>query len=453
MQPLYRWREFDTLARGDRPHGDRARAAPDSLARTVSTLLRPSSAAVGAADVRARRVQRQRAQVDAGHARPRHAAGHLSGVSAFHHARGLGRRPDLAAPPRGAARAPRRVDHRWHQFSETGTPFGRRRASVLWCAGQDRQLSGRGDGRAVDRGAGVADRRAAVFAEGLDHRRRSPAVTQVPPGVIFQEKWRQALTLIRRARAAGLDVTAVLADAEFGDVTIFRRALHRWGLPYAVGVSRHLTVFPGTPAVHVPPTGRMGRPRSQLVLVHDVRPIAVRALALALPARAWRRVTWRNGTNRPWAARFAAVRVTPAHDWRDRRLAPEIWLLCEQDLGATPRTKYFFVNLPATASVKQLVRLAHQRWAIEQQYQELKTELGLDHFEGRSYPGWTHHVVLTAVAYAFLQRERMRRSVDPPLTFPAIRAIVQEIFTALLFAQQPDYYKRIQELQKIDLRI
>jgi len=75
-----------------------------------------------------------------------------------------------------------------------------------------------------------------------------------------------------------------------------------------------------------------------------------------LPARAWRQVTWRNGTNRPWAARFAAVRMTPAHDWRDRRLAP------------TPRTKYFFVDLPATASVKQLVRLAHQRWAIEQQY-------------------------------------------------------------------------------------
>jgi len=284
-----------------------------------------------------------------------------------------------------------------------------------------------------------------------DHDRR--AVAQIPAGTAFQEKWRQALTLIRRARATGLQITAVLADAEFGDVTAFRRALHRWRLPYAVGVSRHLTVFPGTPAVHVPPSGRLGRPRSQLVLVHDTRPIAVRALALALPPRAWRRVTWRNGTNRPWAARFAAVRVTPAHDWRDRRLAPEVWLLCEQDLGATPRTKYFFVALPATASVKQLVRLAHQRWAIEQQYQELKTELGFDHFEGRSYPGWQHHVALSAVAYAFLQKERMRHSVDPPLTFPGIRAIVQEIFTALLFAQQSDYFKRIQELQQINLRI
>ena len=279
------------------------------------------------------------------------------------------------------------------------------------------------------------------------------AVAHIPAGVSFQEKWRQALTLIRRARAAGLQITAVLADAEFGDVTAFRRALHRWRLPYAVGISRHLTVFPGTPAVHVPPSGRVGRPRSQLVLVHETRPIAVRALALALPARAWRRVTWRNGTNRPWAARFAAVRVTPANDWRDRRLASEVWLLCEQDLGATPRTKYFFVDLPASASMKQLVRLAHQRWAIEQQYQELKTELGFDHFEGRSYPGWQHHVVLTAVAYAFLQRERQRRGADESLTFPGIRAIVQEIFTALLLAQQPDYFKRFEELRQISLRI
>ncbi len=278
-------------------------------------------------------------------------------------------------------------------------------------------------------------------------------VARIPATAVFQEKWRQALTLIRRARAAGLQVTAVVADAEFGDITAFRRALHQWRLPYALGISRHLTVFRGTPAVHIPPRARMGRPRSQLVFRHKTRAISVRALALALPTRAWRRVTWRNGTNRRWAARFAALRVTPANEWRHRRLAPEVWLLCEQDLGLTPRIKYYFVHLPAAASLTQLVRLAHQRWAIEQQYMELKTELGLDHFEGRSYPGWHHHVVLTAVAYAFLQRERMRRDADPALTLPAVRAIVTEIFTALLFAQKPWYLKRIQELQKIQLRI
>jgi SRSO17 transposase len=100
----------------------------------------------------------------------------------------------------------------------------------------------------------------------------------------------------------------------------------------------------------------------------------------------WRIVTWRNGVNRPWRARFTSLRITPAHDWRRRQHAPEVWLLCERDLGSTPRAKYYLVDLPATASLKALVHLAHQRWAIEQQYRELKDELGLDHFEGARCP-------------------------------------------------------------------
>src|SRR5712692_3190717 len=99
-------------------------------------------------------------------------------------------------------------------------------------------------------------------------------VARIPATAVFQEKWRQALTLIRRARAAGLQVTAVVADAEFGDITAFRRALHQWRLPYALGISRHLTVFRGTPAVHIPPRARMGRPRSQLVFRHKTPAIS-----------------------------------------------------------------------------------------------------------------------------------------------------------------------------------
>ncbi|OFW19194.1 MAG: hypothetical protein A3H97_23765 [Acidobacteria bacterium RIFCSPLOWO2_02_FULL_65_29] len=104
-----------------------------------------------------------------------------------------------------------------------------------------------------------------------------------------------------------------------------------------------------------------------------------------------------------------------------------------------------------TATLGQLVRLAHQRWAIEQQYQELKTELGLDHFEGRTFPGWHRHVVVTAITYTFLQAERRRG--ETALTFPALRAIVQEIFTAYLFAQRPHYLKRIEALRSVQLRI
>jgi hypothetical protein len=165
-------------------------------------------------------------------------------------------------------------------------------------------------------------------------------------------------------------------------------------------------------------------------------------------------------------AREVGTGATNVTHWSKGHPAPglEFWPSIIRFLGFDPRPQAKTIaealvryqkgrGMSSDAIDEGLVRLAHQRWAIEQQYQELKTELGLDHFEGRSYPGWTHHVVLTAVAYAFLQRERMRRGIDQSLTFPGIRAIVQEIFTALLFAQQPNYFKRIQELQQINLRI
>ena len=276
------------------------------------------------------------------------------------------------------------------------------------------------------------------------------ARARVPAAVRFQEKWRQALTLLRQVRAAGLAVTGVLADAEFGDIGVFRAMLHRLRLPYAVGISSHLTVFQGTPRLHWPSRRPRGRPRRHPDLARGVHAVSVAALAASLTG--WQRISWRNRREgRRWTVQCLATRVTPAHDWRHRRLPPEVWLLCERDLGETPRTKYSFVNLPATAALKDLVRFAHQRWAIEQQYQELKTELGLDHFEGRTFAGWHHHVVLTAITYNFLQAERQRARVS--LTFPAVRGIVQEIFTAYLFAQRPRYLKRIEALRSVQLRI
>jgi SRSO17 transposase len=276
---------------------------------------------------------------------------------------------------------------------------------------------------------------------------------RLPAAVRFQEKWRLALTLLRQIRAAGFEVTAVLGDAEFGDNATLRRALHRLKLPYALGISSTLTVFRGTPRVAVPlrQPGRTGT-STRLQLTDEARPEAVRTIAAALPAKAWRRVTWRNGANRPWAAHFATLRVTPAHDWRQRRLAPEVWLLFERDLGATPRIKAYLVDLPATASLPALVRLAHHRWAIEQQYQELKDELGLDHFEGRSFVGWHRHVVLTAMAYAWLQDERRRAGARLP-TLPVARAVITEVLTAHFFVTRPHYLRTMQKLAEINLRI
>jgi SRSO17 transposase len=276
---------------------------------------------------------------------------------------------------------------------------------------------------------------------------------RIPPSVVFQEKWRQALTLLRQVRAAGISVTAVVADAEFGDCTALRRTLHTLGLPYAVGVSSHLTVLLGPPRTARPPhrTGQ-GRPASRRRLAPDLTPIKVRDLASQTATRTWRTVRWRNGTHAPWRARFWACRVTPAHDWRTRRVAPAIWLLCQRDLGPTPETKYYFVHLPATASLKALVRLAHQRWAIEQQYAELKDELGLDHFEGRSFHGWHRHVALTAIAYAFIQRERQRRRRHA-LTFPQARAVITDILTAHYFLSHRRHLKMLLKLAEIPLRI
>ncbi len=277
----------------------------------------------------------------------------------------------------------------------------------------------------------------------------------VPAAARFQEKWRLALTLLRRARAAGVTFTAVLADAAYGDVTVFREALHRLDLPYAVGISSHLTVFLGSPRVAAPvATHRRGRPATRVRLIDDVAPIAVSRLAGGLPVRAWRVITWRN-EHQPtcWRAEFAAVRVTPAHAWRRGRLAPEIWLLAQRPVGSRKILKYFFIHLPSTTALKRLVWVAHQRWAIEQQYQQLKDELGLDHFEGRSYPGWNRHVALTAVAYTFLQQER-QHTRGTPLTFPTVRALVAEIFTALYFAANPKQLDYIIQLRRhLPLRI
>ena len=173
------------------------------------------------------------------------------------------------------------------------------------------------------------------------------AQAQIPATVRFAPKWQLALTLLRQVRAAGFTLTAVVGDAEFGDNATLRRTLHRAQLPYALGVSSDLKVFLGTPRLESPPPliGK-GRPRTRRLLPSDIQTVEARVWAAAQTPRRWRLVSWRNGTNPPWRARFCAVRVTPAHDWRERRLAPEVWLLCERDLGATPKTKVLLGGSP-----------------------------------------------------------------------------------------------------------
>jgi SRSO17 transposase len=161
-----------------------------------------------------------------------------------------------------------------------------------------------------------------------------------------------------------------------------------------------------------------GRPPTHVRRTATHAPQSLKQLAVVLPTTAWRTVTWREGTRGAMRSRFARLRVRPAHR-HEQRTEPraEEWLLIEWPRGAAEPTKYWLSTLPATMAIADLVRLAKLRWRIERDYQELKDELGLDHFEGRGWRGFHHHGALCIAAYAFLAAERARLSPPEPLAF------------------------------------
>ena len=250
-----------------------------------------------------------------------------------------------------------------------------------------------------------------------DAARRTKA--RIPESVRFREKWRIALAHIRQVLKAGFQLTAVVTDADYGARTAFRRGLERLGLRYAVAL-------PHTAALWT-----AGAPRTRRAA----------AIGAALPEADWHRVTWATGTKGPLAARFAAVRVRPVKSRGDR------WLLCERSLADDAR-KYYLLNLDATASLHDLVDVARSRWPIEQQYRELKDELGIDHFEGRSYQGWAHHTVLTVVAFTFLQFERRRSDDESRPTLPTVRLWVREIMAVLYVVTTPKLLNLLANFQR-----
>jgi SRSO17 transposase len=249
-------------------------------------------------------------------------------------------------------------------------------------------------------------------------RRRRRAVG-VPDAVPFQPKWQIALGQIRNLQGEALPAAPVVADAGYGDTTEFRDALTTAAIPYAVGVKGDTTVWrPG--AAPWPPKrgGGRGRPPTRVRRTATHRPVKIKTLASELPPVAWRRVTWREGTRGAMRSRFARVRVRPAHRDENRSAPrPEEWLLIEWPAGEPEPTKYWLSTLPETTPIPDLVHLAKLRWRIERDYQELKDELGLDHFEGRGWRGFHHHGALCIAAYAFLAAERARLSPPVPLAF------------------------------------
>lgn len=243
-----------------------------------------------------------------------------------------------------------------------------------------------------------------------DQRRRQKA--GVPADIEFRTKPQIALAEMARAQQRGVPEGVVLADAGYGADTQFRSQLTAWKLPYVVGVMSSVTVWkPGEQPQPAPKRKATGRPPRLLQRDAKHRPVAVKDLAYSLPAGAWKKLSWRRGVNKQLASRFAALRVRPAHrDYWRAEPYPEEWLLIEWPEGESEPAKYWLSTLAAEVPLAELIQFAKHRWIIERDYEELKQELGLGHFEGRGWRGFHHHATLCIAAYGFLVSERSRFS-------------------------------------------
>ncbi|MDQ2763893.1 MAG: IS701 family transposase [Pseudomonadota bacterium] len=239
-----------------------------------------------------------------------------------------------------------------------------------------------------------------------DPARRAQA--GVPDDVAFQTKPQIALDQVRAAIAAGVPKATVLADAGYGVDTAFRDGITELGLAYVVGIQTSTTLWPpGTEPLPPKPWRGRGRPPSLMRRDAEHAPVSAKALAMSLPKRAWRRVAWREGSNTTLDGRFAAVRVRPANrDYNRTTPRPEEWFLVEWPKGELEPTKYWLSTLPPTTTRRAMVDQAKLRWRIERDYQDLKQELGLGHYEGRGWRGFHHHAALCIAAYGFLIAER-----------------------------------------------
>jgi SRSO17 transposase len=243
-----------------------------------------------------------------------------------------------------------------------------------------------------------------------DGKRRK--ATGVPEEIRFQTKPAIAVQQLRSAVDRGLPTAPVLADAGYGNDTGFRDGITELGLPYVVGIQSSVSVWkPGEAPLPKRNWKGNGRPPKLVRRDQQHAPVAVKELAFVLAPRLWKKVTWREGTRHPLGSRFAALRVRPAHRdyWRSEP-RPEEWLLIEWPKEESEPMKYWLSTLPADVPLRDLVRLAKQRWIIERDYQELKQELGLGHYEGRGWRGFHHHATLCIAAYGFLVAERSRFS-------------------------------------------
>jgi SRSO17 transposase len=239
---------------------------------------------------------------------------------------------------------------------------------------------------------------------------------KIPEEIEFQTKPELAAGLVERA--AGWEITRapILGDCAYGKNTALRERLGDAGLEYVLSVSEEVTVFAPQTSFQVPERspGR-GRPKSRPR--PDRKPEQIGALIARLDPEQFQTVTFRDGPDgKRKRSRFCFLRVRAANDWEKRTPFPprEEWLIVEWAKGRKAPTDYWLSNLPADTEPEQLARLARLRRKIELDYKQLKGELGLDHYEGRSWLGWYHHTALVSAAHGFLTLERQHPNHPRP---------------------------------------
>lgn len=271
-----------------------------------------------------------------------------------------------------------------------------------------------------------------------ERRRRQAA--HVPPEVGFQTKAQIALGQLAALLAHGAGAYCVIADAGYGVDTKFRLKLSAMGLPYMLGITSAVSVW--APDVQpLPPKvyGGRGRPPSAPRRTPKRQPRSVKVLAQGLPSAAFQTISWREGSNETLSGRFAALRVRHAGGNLGRaRWWPQQWLLIEWPMGEAQPTKYWLSTLPEESSLNELVNVAHLRWRIERDYQELKQELGLGHYEGRGWRGFHHHASVCIAAYGFLLGEQLTTRAAHGAKKNSIRTALQR----QAFALPADYIPR-----------
>jgi SRSO17 transposase len=234
----------------------------------------------------------------------------------------------------------------------------------------------------------------------------------LPEDIHHVEKWRLALAMIDELRSWGLEPPVLLGDSAYGDITELRTGLEEREIDYVLEVKGDISAYSEDVWPERPEYKGNGRPPRAR---YRQDPSSLKALALAAGEKAAVTVTWREGTRGKMSSRFIALRVRPANIQLRRQAhknsaeLPVRWLLIEWPPGKDEPTKYWISNLPADTQLEKLVSMGKLRWRIEHDYRELKDALGLDHFEGRTYRGWHHHVTLVSIAHAFLTLEREAR--------------------------------------------